>query len=53
MLVAGSDVVIHRRERQLGPADAPSGEAEPLEGLRRGDLVDQVQVDKEEVGLAM
>ncbi len=47
------DVVVHRREREVGPAHAPAGEPEPLECLRRRDLVDQVQVDEQQGGLAL
>ena len=39
------DVVVGRGERAIGPADLSPGEAEPVEGLGRGDLVDQVEVD--------
>ena len=46
--VLGRDVVIHRRERQIGPPDLPAGEPETVEGLGRGDLVDQVQIDEED-----
>src|SRR5581483_4299507 len=52
-VVAGRDVVVHRRERQLRPAHRAPGEAQRLERLRRGDLVDEVQVDVEEVGQAL
>jgi hypothetical protein len=45
-------VVVHRRHGQVGPAHAAAGEAQPLEGLRRRDLVEQVQVDVEQIGLA-
>ena len=48
---AGGDVVIHRRECQVRSADPPAGESKPLEGLRGGDLVHEVQVDPEESGL--
>src|SRR4029079_19480934 len=30
---------------EVGTANAPAGEAEPLECLRRGDLVDEVEID--------
>ena len=33
-----------------GPADLPAGQAQPVEGLRRRDLVDEVQVDEEDRG---
>jgi hypothetical protein len=49
--VAGGDVVVHRRHRQVGAPHLASRQAQPVEGLRRGDLVDQVEVDVEEVGL--
>ena len=31
--------------RAVGAADLPAGEPQPVEGLRRGDLVDEVEVD--------
>ena len=40
--------MVHRRDGQVGTADAPAGEAEPLERLRRGDLVDEVEIDVEQ-----
>ena len=49
---AGGDVVIHRRKRQVWAADPATGESKPLEGLRRGDLVHEMQVDPEQSGLA-
>ena len=39
--------------REVGPAHGPSGQAQPVEGLGRRHLVHQVQVDEEEVGLAL
>ena len=36
-----------------GRRTLPPGEAQPVEGLRGGDLVDQVEVDVEEVGLPL
>ena len=47
-VVAGDDVVVHRRERQVWPASPAAGDPQPLEGLRRGDLVDEVQIDVEQ-----
>jgi hypothetical protein len=44
----GRDVVVHRRDRQLGPAEAAPGEPERLERLRARHLVDEMQVDPEE-----
>ena len=52
-VVAGGDVVVHRRERQVGPAHAAAGEPQALERLRRGDLVHEVEVDVEQVGAAL
>ena len=46
------DVVIHRRDREVGAAHRAARETQPVERLRRGDLVDQVEVDVEERGLA-
>jgi hypothetical protein len=40
--------VVHRRDREVGPPDAAAGQPQPVEGLRRGDLVDQVEVDVQE-----
>ena len=45
--VGGRDVVIHRRHRELGPAHGAARQPEALEGLRRGDLVDEVEIDVE------
>ena len=52
-VVAGRDVVVHRRERQVGPANRTARQAKPLERLRRGHLVHEVQVDVEQVGHAV
>ena len=46
------DVVVHRRDREVGAAHRSAGEPQPVERLRRRHLVDQVQVDVEERGLA-
>ena len=46
-------VVVRRRHGQVGPAHRAPGQAQPVEGLGRGHLVDEVQVDEEEVGLAL
>ena len=43
--VVGRDVVVGRGERLVGPPDLAAREAEPVEGLRRGDLVDEMEVD--------
>ena len=48
--VGGRHVVVHGGDGQVGPAHAAAGQAQPVEGLRRGHLVDQVQVDVEQVG---
>ena len=48
--VDGRDVVVLGRDGQVGAADGPAAEPQPLERLRAGDLVDEVQVDVEEVG---
>jgi hypothetical protein len=37
--------MIHRRLRVVGPPDLQAAVAQPWKSLRRGDLVDQVQVD--------
>jgi hypothetical protein len=49
--VQGRDVVVLGGEGQVGTADGAAGEAQPVEGLGRGHLVDEVQVDEEEVRL--
>ena len=51
--VLGGHVVVGGGHGQVGPADAPPGQAEAVEGLGRGDLVDEVEIDEEEVGLAL
>ena len=38
-------------QRQVRAAHRPAGGAQAVERLRAGDLVDQVQVDVEQVGL--
>ena len=48
----GRDVVIHRRDRQVGPAHRPAGEPQPLERLRARHLVHEVEVDVEQRRLA-
>ena len=50
---SGRDVVVLGGQRQVGTAYGAAGEPQALEGLRRGHLVDQVEVDVEEVGLAL
>ena len=45
----GGDVVVLGGHGQLGTAHAPSGEAKAIEGLGRGDLVHEVQVDVEQL----
>ena len=45
-------VVVHRRDRQVGATHGASGHPEAVEGLRRGDLVDQMEVDEEQRRLA-
>ena len=46
-------VVVGRRHGEVGSAHAASGQAQAVEGLGRGHLVDEVQVDEQEVGLAL
>ena len=48
--VLGGDVVVRGGDGELGPAHRAAGEAEPVEGLRAGHLVDEVEVDVEQVG---
>ena len=44
--------VVCRGDGQIGSADRAAGHAQAVEGLGRGDLVHQVQVDVDERGLA-
>ena len=46
----GRHIVVHGGDGQVGPADAAAGQPQAVEGLRRGHLVDQVQVDVQQVG---
>src|SRR5580704_2674306 len=48
----GRHVVVLGSDGQVGPAYLAVGRAQPVEGLRAGDLVDEVEVDIEQVGLA-
>ena len=50
--VGGRDVVVLGGDGEVGAAHGAAGEAEPVEGLGAGDLVDEVEVDVEQVGLA-
>ena len=45
------DVVVGGRDGEVGPADATAREPQAVEGLGRGDLVDEVEVDVEQVRL--
>ena len=47
------DVVIHRGDRQVGPADTSLGEPQTLERLRRRHLMNEVKVDIEQVRFAV
>ena len=49
----GGDVVVHGGHGEVGPADGAAVQPEALEGLRAGDLVHEVEVDVEDVGLAV
>ena len=51
--VGGGDVVVLGGHRQVGPPHAPARQPQPVEGLRRGHLMHEVQVDVEQVGLAV
>ena len=51
--VQGRHVVVHRRHGEVGAAHGATVQAQAVEGLRRGDLVDEVEVDVEEVGLTV
>ena len=50
--VLGGDVVVLGGHGEVGAADAAAGQAEAVEGLGAGDLVHEVEVDVEQVGLA-
>jgi DNA-binding IclR family transcriptional regulator len=47
------DVVVLGRDRELGAADPAAGGTQPVERLRTRHLVDEVQVDVEQVRLAV
>src|SRR3546814_11386850 len=49
--VEGGDVVILGGQGQVGTANSAPGQAQAVEGLGRGDLVDEVEVDEEQVRL--
>ncbi len=51
--VGGRDVVVGGGDGELGVAHRPARQPQPVEGLRRGDLVHQMQVDEEQIGLAV
>src|SRR5207247_9686470 len=44
-------VVVHRGHGEVGPPHVTPGHAQAFESLRRGDLVDEVKVDVQQVGL--
>ena len=48
----GGDVVVDGGDVAVGTAELAAGDAEAVEGLRGGDLVDEVEVDVEDGGLA-
>ena len=48
--VEGRDVVVLGGEGEVGTAYGPAGEAQAVEGLGAGHLVDEVEVDVEQVG---
>ena len=48
----GGDVVVHGGDASIGTADFAAGQAKAFKGLRRGDLVKQLQVDVEQGWLA-
>ncbi len=51
--VEGRGVVVLGGDGQVEPAHLATALAQPVEGLRAGHLVQQVQIDEEEVGLAL
>ncbi len=48
--VGGRDVVVDHQQRLLRRAHLAARQAQPLEGLRRGHLVDEVAVDVDQAG---
>jgi hypothetical protein len=46
----GRHVVVGGGDGPVGPAHGAAGESQAVEGLRAGDLVDEVQVDVDQVG---
>ena len=50
LAVGGRNVVIGDGHRRVGPAHLAPGKLQAFEGLRRRDLVDQVQIDIDQVG---
>ena len=51
--VGGRHVMVDDRQRALGGAQLPAGGAQPLEGLRARDLVNEMAVDVEEAGAVL
>ena len=49
----GGHAVVDGGQSQVRSAHRPSGQPEPIESLRRGDLVDEVQVDVEQGRFAL
>ncbi len=49
----GGDVVIGGREGEVRSPHRAAGETQAVEGLRRGDLMDEMEVDVQEVRLAI
>ncbi len=49
--VGRRNVVVLGGDRQLGTPDAPASQTQPLEGLRAGDLVDEVEIDVQQIGI--
>src|SRR3954470_10857769 len=52
-VVSRRDVVIHRRDCQVGASDGPAREPKRLERLRRRDLVNEVEIDVQEIRQAL
>ena len=50
--VLGGHVVVGGGDGEVGPAHAAARQPDAVEGLRAGDLVDEVEIDVEQVGLA-
>lgn len=51
--VLGWHVVVFGSDRQVGPTDFATSDSQTIKCLGRGDLVDQMKVDVQEIGFAV